>query len=159
MLFLSSSRAYIRIFVGLLKRRSETELIMRTLRDMNISKFVAEDVPLFLDLIEDLFPKQRADRAPAADVASALAKVCTERGLQPHPAWMQRCLQLYDTTLVRHGVMVVGPSGTGKTTAVECLVGLRCGRLFASALANFFSKNSRGLCVVYLLLCFCQFFI
>lgn len=50
--------------------------MMRTLRDMNMSKFVAEDVPLFLSLIDDLFPGQNADRASFADVSSALSKAC-----------------------------------------------------------------------------------
>lgn len=50
--------------------------MMRTLRDMNMSKFVAEDVPLFLSLIEDLFPGLKADRAQFPDISAALEKVC-----------------------------------------------------------------------------------
>lgn len=49
--------------------------MMRTLRDMNMSKFVAEDVPLFLSLIDDLFPGLKADRSSFPDVSAALAKV------------------------------------------------------------------------------------
>ena len=55
--------------------RSESFLMMRTLRDMNMSKFVAEDVPLFISLIEDLFPSQKADRAQFPEVSAALEKV------------------------------------------------------------------------------------
>ena len=57
--------------------RSESFLMMRTLRDMNMSKFVAEDVPLFISLIEDLFPSQKADRAQFPEVSAALEKVCS----------------------------------------------------------------------------------
>lgn len=49
--------------------------MMRCLRDMNMSKFVAEDVPLFLSLIDDLFPSLKADRASFPDISGALEKV------------------------------------------------------------------------------------
>ena len=54
--------------------------MMRTLRDMNMSKFVAEDVPLFISLIEDLFPSQRAERTHFPDISRALDKVCIPCG-------------------------------------------------------------------------------
>ena len=56
---------------------NEALLLMRTLRDMNLSKYVAEDVPLFLSLIADLFPgisaekaRRPAEKLPEASLAS-----------------------------------------------------------------------------------------
>lgn len=66
--------------------------MMRTLRDMNMSKFVAEDVPLFLSLVEDLFPGVRAERAQFEDVQAALAKVRTRlRVFVEAQRWVLRC--------------------------------------------------------------------
>tara|TARA_B110000971_G_scaffold138153_1_gene141273 strand:- start:167 stop:3592 length:3426 start_codon:yes stop_codon:yes gene_type:complete len=103
--------------------KSEVYLAMRTLRDMNMSKFVAEDVTLFLSLIDDIFPGTRADKATFPDVEAAMAKVATSKGLQLHPTWLSKCVQLYETYQVRHGIMLVGPTGAGKTAIAETLAG------------------------------------
>mmetsp|Transcript_5388 Transcript_5388/g.12712 ORF Transcript_5388/g.12712 Transcript_5388/m.12712 type:complete len:4322 (-) Transcript_5388:507-13472(-) len=107
--------------------KTEMFLMMRTLRDMNMSKFVAEDVPLFLALIQDLFPSQQQGEekasASSTSLMEALSKVVVEKGLQLHGPWLNKCIQLYDTYLVRHGIMLVGPTGGGKSAIEECLAG------------------------------------
>ena len=99
----------------------EDELVMRSLRDMNTAKLAAEDGPLFAGLLADLFPGLAAPRLPAADVAAALRTVVADRGLQPHGPWLEKAMQLHETMAVRHGVMLVGPSGAGKTAMADCL--------------------------------------
>jgi dynein heavy chain len=49
---------------------------------MNMSKFVAEDVPLFLSLIQDLFPVQKTDRNSYPEISAALEKVTCFLGPQ-----------------------------------------------------------------------------
>ena len=95
---------------------SESFLLYRTLREMNLSKMVAQDVPLFLSLLADLFPN--LSPPPKADyphLEAALKVSVDAKKLVYHPDWVGKVLQLYDTTLVRHGIMLVGPSGGGKT--------------------------------------------
>jgi ABC-type phosphate/phosphonate transport system ATPase subunit len=42
-------------------------------------------------------------------------------GLQSHQGLMKKTMQLYETKLTRHGVMVVGKSGAGKSTCWKVL--------------------------------------
>ena len=49
----------------------------------------------------------KADRASFPDISKALEKVALEKGYQLHAPWLNKCIQLYETYLVRHGIMLV----------------------------------------------------
>lgn len=51
---------------------------MRALRDMNLPKFVFDDVPLFLGLISDLFPGLNCPRVRYPNFNDAVEAVIAE---------------------------------------------------------------------------------
>ncbi|KPI89424.1 putative dynein heavy chain cytosolic [Leptomonas seymouri] len=85
-------------------------------------KLVTQDVGLFYLLLRDFFPGQSLPTLPMEALRESVAFVCAESGLAPAHEWVEKVLQLYHTKLTRHGVMLVGPSGTGKTTAWKVLM-------------------------------------
>jgi len=102
--------------------KPEAFLVYRTLRDMNLSKLVAQDVPLFLSLLADLFPGMSPPaKGSYVDEEAVLAKIVEKYGLVYHESWVLKVIQLFETTKVRHGIMLVGPSGGGKSCIFKCL--------------------------------------
>eukprot|EP00958_Prasinococcus_capsulatus_P027403 scaffold5502_cov390-Prasinococcus_capsulatus_cf.AAC.6 len=116
------------VMAGELKRgtgdMSEELVLMRALRDMNLPKFVFEDVPLFLGLINDLFPGLDCPRVRYPQLNDVVEKDLESQGYQvlTGPSeQVDKVIQLYETMLTRHTTMVVGETGGGKSVIIHTL--------------------------------------
>mmetsp|Transcript_11859 Transcript_11859/g.17623 ORF Transcript_11859/g.17623 Transcript_11859/m.17623 type:complete len:4548 (-) Transcript_11859:28-13671(-) len=103
------------------KSQSETKVLMRVLRDMNVSKLVDEDSILFLELIKDLFPGEKVKDSNYVEFQKAITEICEKENYTNHPDWNLKVIQIYEQYLVRHGVCIMGPSGGGKSSALKVL--------------------------------------
>ncbi|KAJ3214893.1 Dynein heavy chain 1, axonemal [Dinochytrium kinnereticum] len=110
---------------GNLKREQpnspEDLILLRALCDCNLPKFLADDVPLFNGIISDLFPGVEQPKIDYGELLESINRTCEKMTLQPEEAFIKKCIQLYETTVVRHGLMLVGPTGGGKTSCLRVL--------------------------------------
>ncbi|KAI9009714.1 dynein heavy chain and region D6 of dynein motor-domain-containing protein [Gaertneriomyces semiglobifer] len=113
------------VMAGSLKRGSpdldEDVVLMRALRDMNLPKFVFEDVPLFLGLVTDLYPGIDCPRVRYPKFNDAVEEALRENNYILVPEQVDKVIQLYETMLTRHTTMVVGPAGGGKSVVIDTL--------------------------------------
>ncbi|XP_030585284.1 LOW QUALITY PROTEIN: dynein heavy chain 1, axonemal-like [Archocentrus centrarchus] len=110
---------------GNLKRENPSmneELIcLRAIQDVNVPKFLQDDLKLFSGIVSDLFPKIKQEPINYGPLEESIRRVCTANNLKDVDGYINKCIQLYETTVVRHGLMLVGPSGSGKTKCYETL--------------------------------------
>lgn len=73
-------------------------------------------------LLADVFPGIDYIPVDLDQLKEHINQICIERRLVASELWMQKTLQLYQILTIQHGLMLVGPSATGKTQAWQVLL-------------------------------------
>ena len=100
----------------------EAHILIKSLSESLVPKLIADDIPLLLNLLSGVFPgiELRSDREGA--LIERLKATCSKYNLLPTASFIEKCMQLYEIQNLHHGVMMVGPTGCGKTAAWRLLL-------------------------------------
>jgi dynein heavy chain len=114
------------VMAGKLRRADsdtpEDILLIRAMRDSNVPKFLSDDLPLFSGIITDLFPGVVVPHIDYGKLEVEIKNQLRMNKLQDDKKdYITKIIQLLQTMTVRHGNMIVGTTGTGKTTLSNTL--------------------------------------
>jgi dynein heavy chain len=99
----------------------DENVLLMAMKDNNVPKLTAEDVPLFNGILLDLFPGVEGSNMDYSNFRAAITEEMKSENLQQLEITYSKVIQLYETKCSRHGVMIVGETGSGKSTAWKLL--------------------------------------
>lgn len=104
----------------------EAKMLIRALKEINSPKLVFDDIALFHNLVSDLFPLIETAPTVHAQLQTSILETLKETGYSIVRDQCEKIMQLNETMKMRHAVMVIGPSGGGKSVIIDTLVKANC---------------------------------
>ena len=106
------------------EEEDEFKIVLKALISVNLPKFIADDVPLFRGILQDMFPQTEeslSSEGTKERLARAIREKCLECNLQPTKWFVEKTLQLYEMVLIRTGIMLIGDPMSCKTQSFSIL--------------------------------------
>ena len=100
----------------------EQTILIRSVCNTLVPKLVAEDIPLLSKLLSGVFPGYDIIRVQQEELSECIDEMIKTRyNLMHDDNFVEKVLQLSLILSLHHGVMMVGPTGSGKTAAYKLL--------------------------------------
>lgn len=99
----------------------ESDVLFRALRDFNIPKILAQDMVIFMGLLNDLFPGVDPPRKRDYEFEKVITDTTIEMSLTPEDDFILRVVQLSELLAIRHCVFLMGPTGVGRSQVYKVL--------------------------------------
>nr|KAJ3421295.1 hypothetical protein HK105_003977 [Polyrhizophydium stewartii] len=101
--------------------RMEQAVLFQSIRETVFPKLVKSDVDLASSILSDVFPGIDSTDVALAKLRIEVLAACERYQLVATDEWMEKVVQLYNIQNIHHGIMVVGPSGSGKSRVRQVL--------------------------------------
>ncbi|KAI9911312.1 hypothetical protein PsorP6_009030 [Peronosclerospora sorghi] len=100
----------------------ETKALIGSITDTILPKLISNDVPVFETLLKGVFPGSDAHCTEEENLRAKIVELAKKNNYVANEHWIEKAMQLYQVLQLRHGVMLVGASGTGKSCAWRVLI-------------------------------------
>lgn len=77
---------------------------------------------MYLRLLDEVFPGVQYKPTNLDALKREVQAICAERNHLMEDQWVEKLVQLYQVQNIQHGLMMVGPSATGKSAAWRVLL-------------------------------------
>lgn len=100
---------------------SETEAVLRAIIDVNLPKLVDQDIVIFKEICTQIFPLIHITEFEECLFTKRIETILEKNRLRQTPYVIEKIKQIYYLLGIRNGVIIVGDSMSGKTTAWKTL--------------------------------------